>query len=102
MDELMVSGDRDFMHMQRASIAAALGDKKRAVRELRQMTIRGVMHPEAYLQELRGYGPFEEWMRPRGSPSSARSEQTSRVPDQTAAPRSSATDRVLVLFTPIP
>jgi len=66
MDELLASRDRDFMHFLRASIAAALGDKKRAVRELRQMTIRGVMHPEAYLYELRGYEPFEEWLKPGG------------------------------------
>lgn len=55
----------------RARIAAALGRQEDAVRLLHQAVSEGVgydnnHHIDPDLQRLRGYTPFEEWLRPKG------------------------------------
>jgi tetratricopeptide (TPR) repeat protein/TolB-like protein len=55
----------------RARIAAALGRREEAVRLLRQATSEGApfghtLHHIVEFQRLRGYAPFEEWLRPKG------------------------------------
>jgi len=55
----------------RAWIAAALGDSVEAVELLREAFADGWsfdanLHAAPWLDPLRGYGPFEEWLRPKG------------------------------------
>jgi len=57
--------------MYRAELAAMLGERALAVRMLQQATAEGNpfeqnMHITHELQRLRGYAPFEEWLRPKG------------------------------------
>jgi hypothetical protein len=54
----------------RARIRALLGDRAEAVRLLRQAMAEGRAydsgkHAYPELQALRGYPPFEEWLRPK-------------------------------------
>jgi tetratricopeptide (TPR) repeat protein len=69
--------DRPYLYgrhtYQRACIAALLGEKDRAVELLRQSFTEGkplgriwVVHADASLESLRGYGPFEDLMKPKG------------------------------------
>jgi tetratricopeptide (TPR) repeat protein/TolB-like protein len=69
--------DRPYLYgrhtYQRACIAAVLGEKERAVELLRQSFTEGkplgriwVVHADASLESLRGYGPFEDLMKPKG------------------------------------
>ncbi|MFC1661358.1 protein kinase [Gemmatimonadota bacterium] len=63
--------DRGYSTYQRACIAAILGDKERAVSLLRQAHEEGRaftawLHIDSDLDSLRGYPPFEEFMRPKG------------------------------------
>ena len=55
----------------RARIAAALGERDEAVRLLHQAVTEGLgydnnKHLDFELQRLRGYPPYEEWLRPKG------------------------------------
>lgn len=55
----------------RARIAAVLGQREEAVRLLHQAVREGLTyennkHLDFELQRLRGYPPFEEWLRPKG------------------------------------
>ncbi len=69
--------DRPYLYgrhtYQRACIAAVLGEKDRAVELLRQSFTEGkplgriwAVHADASLESLRGYGPFEDLMKPKG------------------------------------
>lgn len=58
--------EADWRLINQARIAAALGDRDRAVRLIRRMTMRGYLHQEVEFEELKGYPPFEELQRPRG------------------------------------
>ena len=49
-----------------ARIAAALGEKDRAVSLIARMPMRGYLHQEMVFKPLIGYPPFEELNRPRG------------------------------------
>jgi DNA-binding SARP family transcriptional activator len=49
-----------------ARIAAALGEKDRAVSLIALISIRGILHQEMEFQPLLGYPPFEELQLPRG------------------------------------
>lgn len=56
---------------RKARIAALLGDRENAVALLRDAVAQGFafgiwMHRDADLEPLRGYPPFEEFMRPKG------------------------------------
>lgn len=66
INALAEAPDRDFALFQRARIAAELGDRAKAVQLLNQMRILGYLHPEAYLPNLVGFPPFEQWRLPKG------------------------------------
>jgi tetratricopeptide (TPR) repeat protein len=56
---------------RQARIASLLGDRERAVEHLRDALARGwayslPVHRDVDLEPLRGYPPFEEFMRPKG------------------------------------
>jgi hypothetical protein len=54
-----------------AWIAAELGDLRGAMELLREAQADGMsfgaeLHSTPWLEPLRGYPPFEEWLRPKG------------------------------------
>lgn len=59
-------GEEGWRLTLQARIAAALGDRDRAVGLLARMPMRGYMHPELDFEDLEGYPPFEQLQEPRG------------------------------------
>jgi tetratricopeptide (TPR) repeat protein len=58
-------------HYMRACIEAELGHRAAAVEQLHEMMLAGfqfnqTLHRNPYLEPLRGYEPFEEFLRPKG------------------------------------
>jgi tetratricopeptide (TPR) repeat protein len=75
IEQQLTALKRPYQHgdiaFDRASIAAQLGEKDRAVALLREAFAQGLMfgvslHTELDLQRLQGYPPFEELMKPKG------------------------------------
>lgn len=64
--ELEAIDDEAWRFLLQARIAAALGEKDRAVSLIARMPMRGYLHQELQFQPLLGYPPFEELNRPRG------------------------------------
>jgi tetratricopeptide (TPR) repeat protein len=77
-DQRLVGVTRPYLFgahtYRRARIAAQLGERARAVQLLREALAQGyrrnwttlTLHSDPDLEPLRGYAPFEEFMRPKG------------------------------------
>ncbi len=71
LSELVQPFDRGEHTLRRAWIRANLGDRARAVELLEQAVAEGFndwisLHSSPWLKSLRGYPPFEEFIRPKG------------------------------------
>ena len=55
----------DFAY-ERAQIAAALGERERAMELLRRSSPLWEAHVDPLLEPLWDYPPFQEWLRPKG------------------------------------
>ena len=65
--ELEAIDEEGWRFLLQARIAAALGEKDRAVSLIARMRIRGFRpHQEMLFDSLLGYPPFEELQRPKG------------------------------------
>ena len=64
--ELEAIDEEAWRLLLQARIAAALGEKDRAVSLIARMRTRMTLHQEIQFESLLGYPPFEELQRPRG------------------------------------